>query len=249
MTPGLTIPGLRPVERRRSQALLAGVAVVVVAALVAAGVIVTLAVTNRDRTPITATGPHGASGSGSGDVSWVRVAGVALPVSRTHGPWITRRGRAAGYSRSATGAAFAAVQVLIRTSPAAGPHVFEPVLASQVTGEHVGAMKSATAEEYEQLSTQYGVEDGDPIPGGDARVLGYRISTYDAGTGRAWMDVILSSPQLGSSTEVADFEVELRWAGDDWRVVAPDDGDWSTAATLLGSPPAGMQAYGAERGA
>jgi hypothetical protein len=248
MTPGAAIPGVGLEGRRRSQAVLVGVTVAAVVALVTAALVVTVVVTNRDEEPATVSERQGSPVSSSGDVSWVRVAGVALPVSRTHGPRVTRRGRAAGYSRSEAGAAFAAVQVLIRASPAAGPRVFEPVLASQMTGEHLGAMKSAVAEEYEQLSTQYGVEDGDPIAGGDAQVLGYRVSTYDGDAGRAWVDVVLTSPQLGSSARVVEFSVELRWFGDDWRVVAPDDGDWSTAATLLGSPPAGMQAYGSGRG-
>jgi hypothetical protein len=186
----------------------------------------------------------------SPDVRWVEVAGVALPVSRIHGPRNISRGRAAGYARSELGAAFAAVHVLIRTSATSGPPVFEPVLAEQVTGRDVAAMKLLVAEQYEQLRVQYHVPEGEPIPTGDARVLGFRVTTFDAEAGRAWVDVILSSADLGSSNRVVAFDVALRWA-DDWRVIAPADGDWSSRATLLGSTPAGMVPYGAvrERGA
>ena len=186
--------------------------------------------------------------SNSPDVTWVEVAGVALPVSRIHGPRITSRGRAAGYSRSELGAAFAAVHVLIRTSATSGPEVFEPVLAEQVTGRDVAAMKLLVAEQYEQLRVQYHVPEDEPIPTGDATVLGFRVSTYDGDAGRAWVDVILSSADLGSASRVVSFDVALRWAAGDWRVVAPRDGDWSARATLLGSPPAGMVPYGAVRG-
>jgi hypothetical protein len=182
------------------------------------------------------------------DVTWVEVGGVALPVSRMHGPRIVEHGRAAGYSRSELGAAFAAVQVLIRTSASASPRVFEPILAEQVTGDDVAAMRLLVAEQYEQLRTEYHVPEGEPIPTADARVLGFRISTYDADARRAWVDVILSSAELGSSSRVVAFDVALRWAGGDWRVIAPPDGDWSARATLLGSPPAGMIPYGAARG-
>jgi hypothetical protein len=229
--------------RRRARLALAAMAgaAVVVLAIVTAGVLTLSRTPERGGALVAPTSITASDGS---DVTWDEVAGVALPASRLHGPRITSRGRAAGYSRSERGAAFAAVHVLIRTSAASGPRVFEPVLASQVVGTHAGAMKAAVANEYQQLRAQYGVPHGEPIPGGDARVRGYRIATFDAGARRAWVDVALASAQLGSPTRVVDFTVELRWSEGDWRVVAPPDGDWSSRATLLGSPPAGLIPYG-----
>jgi hypothetical protein len=230
-------------RRRRARLTLAALAgaVAVVLAIVTAGMLTLARTPESDASPVA---PASTTSDDGPDVTWEEVAGVALPTSRLHGPRITSRGRAAGFSRSEHGAAFAAVHVLIRTSAASGPRVFEPVLASQVVGTHAAAMKTSVANEYEQLRAQYGVSEGAPIPGGDAQVQGYRITTYDAGARRAWVDVVLASSQLGSPTSVVDFTVELRWAGGDWRVVAPPDGDWSSRATLLGSPPAGLVQYG-----
>jgi hypothetical protein len=251
--PFLPSPVDRQAERNGARVRIALAAVsflLVVAVAVAIVVTVGQATTRDPGLPRDAVTPpvSSATPSSSPDVRWIEVAGVALPVSRIHGPRITSRGRAARYAHSELGAAFAAVHVLIRTSATSGPQVFEPVLAQQVTGRDTAAMKLLVTEQYEQLRVQYHVPDGEPIPTGDARVLGFRVTTFDAKAGRAWVDVILSSADLGSANRVVAFDVALRWAGDDWRVIAPSDGDWSSRATLLGSPPAGMVPYGAIRG-
>lgn len=178
------------------------------------------------------------------DVTWTTVAGVKLPVSRAHGPRRSTGGAAAGYSRSVTGAAIAAAHVLIRTSPGAGPHVFDPVLATQVTGANLPAMRLATRDEYQRLRAQSGVPDGAPEQAGTARIRGYVVRAVDLDAGDASVEVVLTSTDLDAQGRAVAFRVELRWQNDDWRVVAPADGDWGTAATPLGTLPSGLVTYG-----
>jgi hypothetical protein len=175
------------------------------------------------------------------DVQLRSVAGVLLPFSATHGPRITSDGRAAGYSRSELGAAIAAIQVLARTSPSAGSDLFDPVLASQVTGTNLAAMKLAVSDSYQQLRATTSVPDGEPVPGNDATVSGYVVRSY--GDTAASVDVVLASSTLSSSGQFVSFAVSLIWQSDDWRVIAPPNGDWGSVSTTLGALPPGLQRY------
>jgi hypothetical protein len=176
-------------------------------------------------------------------VRWEDVGGVSLPVSATHGPRVETGGRASGYSRSESGAALAAVQVLMRTSATSGSGVFLPVIATQVTGANVAAFKAATLEEYERLRAQTAVASGAPIPGADARIAGYRIARYGETSGTATVEVVVGSPALSERAPFVSFAVPLQWSYGDWRVVAPARGDWGSVSTVLGSRPAGLLAY------
>ena len=179
------------------------------------------------------------------DVSWGQVAGVAVPYSRLHGPRKTANGAASGYSRSALGAAIAAVQVLIRTGASAGPAVFDPVLATQVTGANVAAMRLATRDEYQRLRARAGLPDGAPVPTPDtATVRGFVVRAIDLTGGTGTVDVVLAAPPLDAQRRVVTFRVDLLWENGDWRVVAPANGDWGTAAAPLGDLPAGLVEYG-----
>jgi len=152
-------------------------------------------------------------------------------------------GRASGYSRSESGAALAAVQVLMRTSATSGSGVFLPVIATQVTGANVAAFKAATLQEYERLRAQTAVASGAPIPGADARIAGYRIARYGETSGTATVEVVVTSPALSGRAPFVSFAVPLQWSYGDWRVVAPARGDWGSVSTVLGSRPAGLLAY------
>lgn len=220
------------------------VAIVVFLALVLAGVAVTVLIkAGASHGQTSEAGPTSSSAEPSpqssvGDVTWRRVAGVDLPFSRMHGPRITTGGQAAGYSRSEPGAAVAAVQVLIRTSPAAGPEVYGPVLATQVTGANLPAMKLATQDEYQRLRTS----PAQSPESGNAQVAGYLINAYDADAGTATVDVVLTSPDLAG--RYVSFRVALMWSHDDWLVLAPPSGSWGSVATVLGAPPSGLLEYG-----
>lgn len=181
--------------------------------------------------------PFQVEASGSADV-----AGVAMPVSRTHGPRVLEDGRARGFSDSEAGAALAAVHLLMRTSAAAGSDVFEGTLSTQALGANVTAMRQLLLEQYAELRSTQDVADGAPLPIGDADVRGYKIQAYQPGTA-ATVDVLLSSAVLDEQQRLAQFRVVLQRTDDDWWLVAPPRGDWGAVAVPLGSEPLGLQRY------
>jgi hypothetical protein len=173
-------------------------------------------------------------------VTWEPVAGVALPVSRTHGPRVTDDGRAAGFTESELGAALAAVHVLVRTGANVGPDIYEPTITQQVTGTNAAAMKVLTDQQYQQLRLSTGAADGDPLPGGNAEVLGYRIADFSKKA--ATVEVAMTAPDL--ATQVLVFDVALQRSAEDWLVIAPPRGDWGAVATTLSAAPEGLLSYG-----
>lgn len=194
----------------------------------------------EDAAGIPTTAAPSSPPSATADMTWEPVAGVDLPVSRTHGPRSTDGGRAAGYSDSELGAALAAVHILVRTGANVGPDIFEPTITQQVTGANAAAMKMLTNQQYQQRRVASRVQDGDPLPGGNAEVLGYRIAAF--ADDNATVQVVMSAPDLGG--QVLTFDVVLRRAADDWQVVAPPRGDWGAATTTLSAAPEGMLRYG-----
>jgi hypothetical protein len=160
-----------------------------------------------------------------------------VPISAAHGPRILSGGRAASYTHDAEGAALAAVQVLVRTSPTAGAEIAQPVLAEQVVGPNAGALAGSLA------SAPPGAGPGLVVPRNDAKMVGYRITSYRQGGTTAVVEVVLSSPGMPTG-QVVDFTVSLQWLDDDWRVLAPPDGDWGSVATTLAAAPVGTRDYG-----
>lgn len=228
-------------DQRRARAtlgLLAAAAAVLITALVVLAYVLV-----RDQEDATATeaspvpGSHQAT---TADIAWESVAGVDLPVSRAHGPRATGDGRAAGYSASELGAALAAVHILVRTGSNVGPDIYEPTITQQVTGANAAAMKVLTDQQYQQLRATIGVEDGAPLPGGNAEVLGYRVAAFAADS--ATVEVVMTSPDLGG--QVVRFGVVLRRSANDWQVVAPPRGDWGSVITTLSTAPDGTLRYG-----
>ncbi len=176
-------------------------------------------------------------------VTWQTVGGVLLPFSSLHGPRTTTDNQAAGYSHTEAGAALCAVQVLLRTSATSGPTVFEPVLAAQVTGANAPAMQLLVRRQYDQLAAQYDVTGGGPLPIADSHVVGYQVTAYDDQQGTASVDVVVDSPALAAKGQVVSFPVQLQWTYDDWRVIAPPQGDWGQVATTLDAKPAELSSY------
>ena len=233
-------------HRRRSQRLVAVAAVgaLVLFAIVAVAVVLLQrdpaprAALRAQPSPTVSQRPTTAS-----DISWVKTSGVELPVSRTHGPRLVTSATASGFIESERGAAIAAVHVLIRSSAAAGPRVFEPTITQQVTGANAAAMKLLVAQQYEQLRAEKGVAEGESIAG-DADVLGYLIDAFAPGGTAATVQVFLDSPALSAQGQLLRFDVQLQRRNDDWAVVAPPRGDWGAASTVLSEPPAGLISYG-----
>lgn len=176
----------------------------------------------------------------SSDVSWTTVAGVLLPVSRADGPRLPTATTASGFSRRRRGAALAAVHVLIRSSPTAGPQTFESTIMRQVTGVNVAAMKLLTVDEYNRLRADASVAPGQAVEG-DARVRGYRVEAFNDAA--ATVSILLDSPTLQAKGQLLNVQVQLNWASADWRVVAPPRGDWAAATTTLATMPGGAQRY------
>jgi hypothetical protein len=187
--------------------------------------------------PSAAAGPAAVAPA---DVSWTTVAGVRLPFSRADGPHSVTPTTASGFSHSRRGAGLAAVHVLMRSSPTAGPQTFEPTITQQVAGANVAAMKLLTAEEYAQLRNDAGVAAGQPVDG-DAQILGYRTEAFAGAT--ASESVLLASPALQAKGQVLRVDVRLQWAAGDWRVVAPPRGDWAASTSVLSATPDGVLQY------
>ena len=110
------------------------------------------------------------------DVGWVDFNGLDLPVSATAGPHQRAAGRAAGFDHSDTGAAFAAVHLLVRTFAFAGPAVFGPTIAAQVEGPNAQTLARLTAAAYADYARAAGVKGGEPLRADGGWVAGYRLA-------------------------------------------------------------------------
>ncbi len=170
-------------------------------------------------------------------ITWVVVGGVPLPTSRTHGPRNDRDGLASGFSNSESGAALAAVHLLIRTGPTVGPSVFEPTITGQSTGVNVAALKVTTNEIYAETAAA-----SSETPTG-TEVVGYRVESFASSPGSATVDVVLTSPALQQTHRSLQTTVSLEWINGDWWVVAPPLGDWGQVSTPIAELPAGLQRY------
>jgi len=236
-------------DRQRSQRLLvlaAGIAGVLVAGLVLGIYLLMRDPETQTAAPAQPKASVTESPKSQPDITWAKTAGVDLPVSRAHGPRTVTAAMASGFSDSELGAAIAAVHVLIRSSAAAGPAVFEPTITQQVAGANAAAMKLLVAQQYEQLRRDKGAAEGEPIAG-DAEVLGYRVGAYDGRGGSAVIQVFLTSPELSAKGQRLRFDVRLQRADDDWRVIAPPRGDWGAVTTALSGSPDGLISYGGQR--
>jgi hypothetical protein len=183
-----------------------------------------------------AAGPSRASTAPPGgvlgaDVTWIRLAGVDLPVSASAGPADSVGGLARGFAHSRAGAVIAAVHLLVRTTAQVGPATFEPTLDKQVVGEHAQAMRRVVPDEYAQAAKRSGVGYGAPLAELPATVVGVRVDTYtDA---RAVLSVLTSAADAEGLIRYAATTVTLAWVDGDWRLVAPPDGRWDSQVRLV----------------
>jgi hypothetical protein len=165
------------------------------------------------------------------DVTWVRVAGVDLPVSASTGPAETVGGLARGFAHTEAGAVVAALQLLVRTTAQVGPAVFDPTLQTQVVGAHAEAMRRAVTAEYTEAAAQLGVAYGQPLGDLPATVAGVRVDAY---TGeQATLSVLTSAVDAAGVTRYAATPIGLVWVGGDWRLVAPPDGRWDSEVRIV----------------
>ena len=177
------------------------------------------------------------------DVSWRIFAGFDLPVSATAGPHCLSETRAACFAHTPDGAAMAAAQILVRTFPFAGSSTFGPSIAEQVTGPGAPALARLTQQTYEQAASQQALQAGAPIHTTDGWIAGYRLDHDTDPTGpTARLDVLVMG--TGESPGFTSYDVELVWRNGDWRLVAPDWGDWRNNAHPVRNPyPASYRRY------
>lgn len=134
--------------------------------------------------------------------------GIALPISTTAGPAVHSDARASRFAQTPLGAAIAAAHLSVRTDPAAGPEVFEPVLADQVVGD-ADRLAGAVREQFTA-----GVPEGAP-----GQLLGWRVDG-DPASG----SVLAHLQVRHADGNVADYAVPLAWVAGDWRIYVPETG-------------------------
>jgi hypothetical protein len=214
--------------------------------MIAAGWLLASRSSSAEQTPGPATVPTTAASIVTAprpgrDVSWRVFAGMDLPVSATAGPYCLTETRASCFAHTSNGAAMAAAQILVRTFPFAGSATFEPTIAEQVTGPGAPALARLTQQSYDQAAPAAGIHDGAPIRSTDGWIAGYHLnntSNPDAAT----VDVLIVGSGEGLGFTV--YTVHLTWQNGDWRLVAPDWGDWRSNAHPVANPhPAEYRSY------
>lgn len=164
-----------------------------------------------------------------GDVRWMTVVGLDLPVSAQAGPRDLTDGRARGFARSPAGAVFAALHLVVRTSPHCGPAVWTPTLRDQVVGPDSEAYATAVRDGYETARARTGRPYGGPLGRIYAAVIGVRIDAYSATA--ASLRLLVEAPGPDGEVARAATVVQVAWVGGDWRLIAPPLGDWATVRT------------------
>jgi hypothetical protein len=176
------------------------------------------------------------------DVSWRIFAGLDLPVSATAGPHCLTETRASCFTHTADGAAMAAAQILVRTFPFAGSTTFGPTITDQVVGPGKSALARLTQQAYEEAAPAK-FRAGEPLRSTDGWIAGYRLDHDTDPTGpMAKLDLLIMG--TGESPGFTSYDVELVWQNNDWRLVAPDWGDWRNNAHPVFNPyPATYRRY------
>lgn len=171
------------------------------------------------------------SPTASAGLSWVTVAGAGVPVSLTAGPSDTTDGRARGFARTPLGAVLAAAHISVRLSPQAGPAVFESTLREQVVGPDAAALDEQLEESYQQARAQLGLPYGVPAGRLYSTIRGYRVDADSLD--RPTVRLLIEGPGANSGSVLVALVADLQWVDDDWALVAPTSGDWSTATSLV----------------
>ncbi|WP_250292714.1 hypothetical protein [Frankia sp. CiP1_Cm_nod1] len=233
-----------------------GVRLLAAAGLVAVGIAVGLLLGGRGGSPAPAppptagtTGPVPAGGGpvlpdpglpvlDFSDLTWLDFHGLALPVSPTAGPHILADDRASGFAHTPLGAALAAIHIAVRTDAAVGAYIFEPTIADQTTGVDQPALLEQTRMTAAQQAVPARLSGR--FSGQGYRYVGVR---FDAVTpDRVVLYLATGAEDATGITVYAAGRVELRWEREDWRVVAPPGGSWSTVTGRVAST-AGFQMF------
>ncbi|NUR28371.1 MAG: hypothetical protein HOV83_21435, partial [Catenulispora sp.] len=163
------------------------------------------------------------------DVTWAAVAGVELPYSASAGPRVTAGGRAAGFSANRAGAVFAAIHLVVRTSPRVGPDVFGPTVREQVYGPDRSALADQVNADYADARDRQQVPYGQPLAPAFAQVTGVRVDFFD-GTA-ATVRLLMRLPGPHGDPVYVSSTLQVSFVDGDWRLMAPPRGDWATVRT------------------
>jgi hypothetical protein len=180
--------------------------------------------------------PHDETGVGKAGLSglrWVSYHGVELPASPQAGPRHTAHGLASGYADTSLGALLAAVNIAVRANPQWGPHVFGPTIGAQLTGPDAAALLAGCQSAYRQAARTAHIAAGEPL--GNAYVLEEAFRWVSYTPSAATVDVVSAGPGSQGVTARAVTRIQVTWEGADWKVVAPLNGDWANAASVLTS--------------
>ena len=163
------------------------------------------------------------------NVTWVGVAGVALPISATAGPREQHNGLAAGFAHTPAGALLAAVHVLVRSTPQVGSAVFAPTLDRQVVGRYAAAMRTAVAADYRDLGGEQA--SGAAVGSLPAALAGGRLISYTDTA--AVLDLLTTAVDATGAVRFAATTVTMAWTGRDWALIAPPQGRWDSVVRAV----------------
>ncbi|MBC3763445.1 hypothetical protein H7K62_17280 [Quadrisphaera sp. RL12-1S] len=175
------------------------------------------------------------------DLSWVDHQGTPLPVSATAGPTRHDGPLDVGYSKTDFGAVLAAIHISWAAGPTAGSTTFRPALEKQVTGPARQALHAAVEKDYAEARVQAGLRDGQALPAGDARLIGYHVEQLPAGNRH--VQLVLTAAAADGSRQVFSVDVVMTWQDDDWHLLAPSAGSWNSVVAQLPDVPAGITVF------
>ncbi|GAA0899109.1 hypothetical protein GCM10009557_74860 [Virgisporangium ochraceum] len=155
--------------------------------------------------------------SAPADVTW-QLSGVnPVPVSASAGPRNITPTSATGFARTPTGALVAAAQIIGHT--ATDPKVAETTIAQQWVAGPDRDKALAMAREEGRATPKPG-KARTPM-----QITGFRYVVYDP-------DTAVVSVVYQVSGSLAAMTVTMRWIDDDWRMVPPAGGNWSTVMSV-----------------
>lgn len=179
-------------------------------------------------TPAPGSGDNGNGSSAAAswkDVTFEDFHGAQLPVSPLYGPKVHTDTRAAGFAHSLGGAVEAAVHIGARVAAEAGPSAYGPTIEQQMTGD-TSTFRAKTDSDYQDARRNSGVPDGTPLRV-YAQIIGYAAGGADASGQSVTLHLVSrgANPDNGGTVTI-DFPMTLEWVGGDWKVRAPDSGQW-----------------------
>lgn len=175
------------------------------------------------------------------NVTFSDVYGRQFP-SAAAGPHDTRNGRAIGFDRSPAGAVLAAINIFARAESPPGPAVFEPTINEQVVGPDRDRLLEKAKTGYAEGAPRGTAPDGSlsaAIEEARPNRIGmwaYRVDAYDGSS--ATVNVLLRQLLPEGSYAYFNFPFTVRWLDNDWRLVAPLNGEFSSVIQRVSEVPA-----------